>query len=414
MARVEIYQPTGEINVMKEWFKEKESLLSQIAYYSFYAAVVIEVLMVIIDKSAYINPIEGRLFQLTFLLCLIKVCLTKYSKREYATIFLVCVLGAISYFVTGRNEIVRLVMFVAACKDIDMKKCMKLVFWLTLVGCLIIILLAVTGIYGGISLTQDYGRGSVETRYTLGMGHPNALQCMAWALTTLGLYLYSENMKWYYFLLVTVINGALFLLTDSKTSLLVSVFTIALFIFIRIFKRKWAGTLIFIGGVLVTTVCIVFSVLSAQNAYLIYRYRWEWYWTPKVERYLQLDKLLTGRINSLVGTENFEGTLQTWSLFSKPENVYYFDMGWVRLFYWYGIIPACIFIAVLLLLMIYCWRKGEYAALIMIISFSLYTLIEAHGISEYLARNYVFFLMGAYWSPMLACINKNKDRESKE
>ena len=399
---------------MKEWLKEKQGLLSKIAYYCFYTAVIIEGMMVIIDKSAYTNPIEGRLFQLTFLLCLFKVCLTKYSKREYVTIFLFCVLGAVSYFVTERNEIIRLVMFVAACKGIDMKKCMTLVFRLTLIGCLVIILLSVTGIYGAVSLTQDFGRGSVETRYTLGMGHPNALQCMVWALTILGLYLYSENMKWYYFLLITVINGALFLLTDSKTSLLVAVFSIALYAFIRIFKGKWAGTLIFIGGILVTVGCIVLSVLSAKNAYLIYRFRWEWYWTPQVERYLQLDKLLTGRINSLVGTENFEGTLQTWSLFSRPENVYYFDMGWVRLFYWYGIIPACIFIAVLLLLMIYCWRKGENAAMIMIISFFLYTLIEAHGISEYLARNYVFFLLGAYWSPMLACIKKKKDRESKE
>lgn len=399
---------------MKEWLKEKQGLLSKIAYYSFYTAVIIEVMMVIIDKSAYINPIEGRLFQLTFLLCLIKVCLTKYSKREYVTIFLFCILGAVSYFITERNEIIRLVMFVAACKGIDMKKCMTLVFRLTLIGCLVIILLSVTGIYGAVSLTQDFGRGSVETRYTLGMGHPNALQCMIWALTTLGLYLYSENMKWYYFLLITVINGALFLLTDSKTSLVVALFTIVLYVFIRIFKGKWAGTLIFIGGIPVTVACIVLSVLSAKNAYLIYRFRWEWYWTPQVERYLQLDKLLTGRINSLVGTENFEGTLQTWSLFSRPENVYYFDMGWVRLFYWYGIIPACIFIVALLLLMIYCWRKGENAALIMIISFSLYTLIEAHGISEYLARNYVFFLMGAYWSPMLACIKKKKDREPKE
>ena len=88
---------------MKEWLKEKQGLLFKIAYYSFYTAVIIEVMMVIIDKSAYTNPIEGRLFQLTFLLCLIKVCLTKYSKREYVAIILFCVLGAVSYFMTERN-----------------------------------------------------------------------------------------------------------------------------------------------------------------------------------------------------------------------------------------------------------------------------------------------------------------------
>lgn len=399
---------------MKEWIREREELFSKIAYYSFYVAVIIEVLIVIIDKSSYTNPIEGRLFQLTFLLFLIKVCLSKYTPREYVAIFLFCVLGAISYFVTERNEIIRLVMMVAACKDIDMKKCLKLVFWMTLAGCLAIVLLSVMGIYGDIVLIQDYGRGSVETRYTLGMGHPNALQCMVWALTTLGLYLYAESMKWYYFLLAAVVNGGLFLLTDSKTSLLVAAFTIVLFAFVRIFKGRWASILVFLGGALATVGCIVLSVFAAKDAILLYRFRWEWYWTPTVEIYRKLDALLTGRINSLVGTENFEGTLQTWSLFSRPENVYYFDMGWVRLFYWYGIIPASIFIAVIFLLMLYCCCKKQNAALIMIIAFSLYTLIEAHGISEYLARNYVFFLIGAYWSPMLACIKRKKVKELKE
>lgn len=391
---------------------------SKIAYTCFYLAVITEVLIVIIDKSSYTNPLEGRLFQLTFLLCFVKVCLTKYDRIEYITIFIFCVLGAVSYFVTGRNEIVRLVMFIAACKDVDMKKCLKLVFWLTLTGCLVIVGLAACGIYGTVSMTQDYGRGSVETRYVFGMGHPNALQCMVWALTTLGLYLYAEKMKWYYFILAIVINGGLFLLTDSKTSLLVAGFTIALFLFIRIFKGKWTGHLIFFGGMLATIGAIVMSVFAAKDAGLLYRYRWEWYWSPKVEFYLKLDKLLTGRINSLTGTTRWEGTTKTWSLFSEPANNYYFDMGWVRLFYWYGIIPACIFIAVLILFMLYCWRKQKTAALIMIISFSVYTLIEAHGISEYLARNYVFFLMGAYWSPMLAdyagiCERKNKKKSER-
>lgn len=396
---------------MKEWMKEKEALFHKIAYGSFYAAVVIEVLIVLIDKSSYINPIEGRLFQLTFLLCLVKVLLTRYTRREYVAIFLFCVLGAVSYFVTERNEILRLVMLVVACKGVDMKKCLKLVFWMTLSGCLVIVLLSVTGLYGAVSLTQDYGRGCVETRYTLGMGHPNALQCMVFALTTLGLYLYGEKMRWYWYLLVVGVNGFLFLLTDSKTSFLVAALTIVLFVFIRCLKGKWVSALLFFGGLLATLGSVVLSVFAAKDAYLIYRFRWEWYWTPKVEIYLKLDSLLTGRINSLVGTENFEGTLQTWSLFSKPENVYYFDMGWVRLFYWYGIVPACIYIVVLLLLMIYCWRKRQNAALIMIMVFSLYTLIEAHGISEYLARNYVFFLLGGCFSPMLDCLKKKRIKE---
>jgi len=385
---------------MKKWMKEKENRIFQIASYSFYAAVIIEVLIVIIDKSNYTNPIEGRLFQITFLLCLCKVCLTKYTKREYVIIFLFCVLGAVSYFITERNEVIRLIMFIAACKNIDMKRCLKLVFWMTLTGCMGIILLSVTGIYGAASLTQDYGRGSVETRYTFGMGHPNALQCMVWALTTLGLYLYREKMRWYHFVFVAIVNIAAFQLADSKTSFFVSVFTIALALLsgekMKETIRKisaWAGGMIVVGSVGI-------SIVMAANAYRVYNHDWHGDSDPVTMVFVKLNDLLNGRIRILTETTGWKGSIESWTLFSNAESTNYFDLGWVRLFYWYGIIPASLFIFASVLMLIYCYRKRQYMTIMLTASFALYTVIEAHGISEYLARNYVFFLMGFYWNHM--------------
>ncbi len=386
---------------MEKWFREKEGLLSKIAYYSFYIAVMIEVLMVIIDKSNYTNPIEGRLFQLTFLLFLIKVCLTKYTRREYAVILLFCLLGAASYFITERNEIIRLVMFVAACKNIEMKKCLKMVFWLTLSGCLAIILLSVTGIYGAVSLTQDYGRGSIETRYTLGMGHPNALQCMVWALTALGLYLYREKMRFYHFVAVFILNVAAFVLSDSKTSFLVAVFTIAVAYLSgeKLPKRikklcAWLNGVVVIGS-------IGSSIVMAANAYRVYNHDWHCVSDPVTMLFVRLNDLLNGRIRILTETVGWEGSMNSWTLFSGPDSIYYFDMGWVRLFYWYGIIPGCVFVAVIVTLLIYFLKKEDYLSIALIAAISLYTIAEAHVISVYLARNYVFFLIGAAWCEIL-------------
>lgn len=377
----------------------------RIAFYCFYLAVMIEVLIVIVDKSAYINPIEGRLFQITFLLFAVKTALTKYSRKEYLAIFLFLLLGAVSYFVTGRNEIVRLVMFIAACKDVDMMKCLKLVFYMTLVGCAVLIMLSVTGIYGAMTLAEDYGRGSIETRYTLGLGHPNALQCMVWALTTLGLYLYGERMRWYTYLLVAVINVGFFLLTGSRTGLLITLFVMGLAYIAKIGNRV-CNKLIGVGCQAATLAAVVGSAIIAANAYRVYNYAWFW-WVEEINSnpvtlfFVKLDRILTGRIRVLTENDVFTGTIDTWSLFSRPENDYYFDMGWIRLFYWYGIIPACIFVVALMVIMYYCYRKEHHMALILIVSFSLYTIIEAHAISVYLARNYVFFLMGTYWSIIL-------------
>lgn len=362
----------------------------------FYTGVIIEVLLVLIDKSAYTNPIEGQIFRLTFLLFLVKVCLTKYSVREYAIFSFFLVIGALSYFVTGRNEIVRAVMFVAACKDVDMVKCLKLVFWMTLAGCLVIILLSLTGTLGTLYLTQDYGRGSAETRYVLGMGHPNALQCMVCVLTLLGLYLYHQKRKWHFYAVIFLINGCFFLLTGSKTGFLVSFCGILLFfVSSRIRSRRLIG-IFNVGNMGVFAGSIFISVMSAKDAMCLWHYYWEGAMNGKIRFYLFLDILLTGRLHSLIETDNHEGIMKTWRLFSRPENNYYFDMGWVRLFYWYGIIPAILAIAVLIGFMIYFAKKGRTDEIIFFTMFALYTVVEAHIVSVYLARNYLLFLIGMY------------------
>lgn len=373
------------------------SLREKTAYFIFYLGVMIEVMLVLIDKSAYTNPVEGQIFRLTFLLFFAKVCLTKYSFREYAVIVFFLAVGAVSYFSTGRNEIIRVVMFLAACKDIDMMKCLKAVFWVTLTGCLVLMLLSLFGVLGTISLTRDYGRGSVETRYVLGLGHPNALQCMVCVLTMLGMYLYYAKWKWYYYVLTILVNVFFFLLTDSKTGFLVSAGAVFLFFIASKMKNKVLTGIFAAGNAAVFAGSIVISVMSAKDAMCL----WDYYWWDKMDRktgfYLFLDKILTGRLHSLIETDNHEGIMDTWSLFSRPENNYYFDMGWVRLFYWYGIIPAALAVLVLVVFVCYFIKKKMWKELILFSMLALYTVVEAHIISVYIGRNYLLFIVGMYW-----------------
>ena len=104
----------------------------------FWIAIVTELIVVIIDKSAYINPYEGMIFRLTFLLFCLKVISTKYSRREWICIIAVGLIVSISYFVNTRDEAVRAAVFVIACKDIDLKKILKVVLAITLIGTLIL------------------------------------------------------------------------------------------------------------------------------------------------------------------------------------------------------------------------------------------------------------------------------------
>lgn len=389
---------------MNEQKVNLKHILKNVGIYSFYLAVMIEVTLVILDKSEFLYPYEGWTFRITFLLCLVKVLFTKYNRKEYLTIALFLGMGFLSYQITGRNEILRIVMFVAACKDIDMIRCLKMVFWMTLVGCLGIVLLSVTGIYGAKALTKDFGRGGIETRYILGMGHPNALHCMVWALTLLGLYLYHERMKWLHYIVLILFHAGCFLLTASKTSFLISIYMIVGFMMCDYWNGSKGKRFYGFAQTGVFVMSVLGSVMVAKEAMEVWYYNWySWQqnYTLKTRFWALVDKVLTGRISCLIETDQKEGIMSTWRLFSTPNTDYYFDMGWIRLFYWYGIIPAGIAVVVLLLLLWYFMREKKYAEITVIASAALYTVVEAHLVSVYIGRNYILFLVGMYWYKLL-------------
>lgn len=114
----------------------------------FWLGLMIELLIVIIDKSAYTNPLESQLFRITFLLFCIKIALTRYSTKEWLCILLFGGIMSVAYLVNERDETVRVIAFVAACKGMDIKKVMKVVFWVTFTGCAALVVLSVTGVYG--------------------------------------------------------------------------------------------------------------------------------------------------------------------------------------------------------------------------------------------------------------------------
>lgn len=380
----------------------------------FYSGLTIELLMVIIDKSNYVNPIEGRLFQLTFLLFAAKLLLTKYELREWIAVFLLEGVAFVFYRVTGENELIRMVTFVAACRKIPLREALKYMFYVTLAGCLCIVLLSVTGIYGEVSLTQAYGHeaaedtsyigveAAAETRYTLGMGHPNALSCMTLMLTALGVYVWFDRIKWYGYLLLFVLNTGVYLLTRSKTSMLITAAFLLGACLMHLVKPFREKSFSYFCGLLVFTLCLSFSVDAAVCAQRVRDAQWNefYYRNPRDNEHIvalgKIDRKLSGRITALTGTTNNEGMIHTWSAFSSAHNMdYFFDMGWVKVFFRYGVIPGSLYAAAHLFLLWKLWKRRDGCGLVLFVMFAVYTVVEAHLISVYLGRNYLLLFMNA-------------------
>ena len=305
-------------------------LTHQFAELVFFLGVWIELLIVILDKSNYTNPIEGQLFRVTFLLFGVKILLTRLSKKEWLYLVLLSILGYISYRYTGRNEVLRLVVFVFACQGIKADKILKTMWLLTTIGCGVLVLLSVSGVYGTLALTTDFGRGISQTRYCLGLGHPNALHCMFFMIVTVGIYIYHEKIKLPGYLVIGALNIGLFYLTDSRTGFLVTTLVIVGAAILRIFPSLNEKIWPYLLTSLAIIACVSLSVLVANPDYVSLNKEASVF---QNEQLYQIDRLLNGRIKDLYfGSSHAEGTTTTWSLFSDRDNIYYFDMGYVRLF----------------------------------------------------------------------------------
>ena len=367
----------------------------------FYLALMIELILMIIEKSEVYFPYESYVFRITFVITFLAVIITDHENREWALILAVWVFTFACYRLTGRNELLRFATFVMAAKNINLGKTMKVMFWTCCIGFLIIALLSVTGIYGNVALFSDFGRNDdqePELRYAFGFGHPNTLWGCVYALMLLWIWIYGSKAKWWHFVIVTIANFGLYKVTVSRTSLMIGLFTVLLAVLVRYIPRLQTRKYAYILTAIITPVmCVVFSIWSACVAY-IPRYFGS---TPYQRFVTRLDEFLNNRIHNLYRANNrHSGAIDSWKLFSDHESVEYFDMGWVRLFYWYGIIPTAI-ICILVIVFIYlCYKRKDAWTLIVVLSLSVYTVIEATFVSEYFGRNVLLPVLGVYFGAL--------------
>lgn len=362
--------------------KVENGKLQTIGKITFWLAMIIEITLVIVEKSSLIIPYEGQIFRLTFVLFLCKILTTRYSKKEWLVIFLSFLFTGIVYLINTRDEVVRMVALIAACKDVELKKLMKVTFVLTLAGSLVLMILSICGI-GEVAIVADYGREAVEKRYTFGMGHPNGFHCMFYMLILMAMYVYDEKWNWMTYAGLLILNYIVYRFTVSNTGFIVTSIVLVAGIVFHYWKKCKDYKVIYFLSVSGLLLAVLLSMAGAAYGRDIPGLEW-------------LDFYLNGRMNSAFVVE--DARIWNWTLFGKPENIEYFDEAYIRLFYWYGIIPTIAYLLANVYLIYQSYRKKDYIMLIIVVSLALYNIMEAHIISQYLMRNILFVLMGYYWT----------------
>ncbi|MBQ9333803.1 MAG: glycosyltransferase [Lachnospiraceae bacterium] len=358
----------------------------------FYIALFCEIVIFILDRADWINPYQSMMFRVTFVLFLVKCVCTKYTPREWAFIILTAAFCIFAYSISIKDEIIRAMVFIIAMKDMDVKRTLKFNYILTMTGTIVLVLLAALGVIGELVAPYGYGEKADLFMLSLGLGSSNTLGIQIWLFVALGIYLYHDRLSSFSYVLIVALGIVVYLTTHCRTAVLMIFFSAMLgFVFKRfpgLAKRAW----VYASGGLITLVCLGLSIYAAKVSV---------WWEEQTEFQQKLNLIFTGRIESLYAFENGGAVLSNWSLFSSPDFNRYIDMGIVRLFWWYGIIPGALAVLSVLILFIYQYRRRDHAGFVLTLSVIVFSLIEAHFISPFISRAYILFLTGGAWVRIL-------------
>lgn len=364
----------------------------------FYLALTIELVLMIVEKSEISFSYESYVFRLTFVITLLAVLVMKHNRKEWIAVALLLAFTALCYYLSGKNDLLRVATFLMAARDIDLKKAMKYSFYVSVAGFLMIILAASIGVMGDIALTYDYGRDvGVETRYVFGFGHPNTLFSSAFAIIIMWLWLYGKKAGVLAYVTLIMSSAILVYITRTKTGMLILTAIFIVAVIIR--RRSELGdkkSMYILGSMVSPVLCLLFSIGAAA----ISDYQYVGPGMPKnklANIFWKIEDELNYRISNLYyGTEDRGGTISRWKLFAGHGSDSFFDMGWVRLFYWYGIIPTILIVAALVAIILVCWKKRDIWTMVLIFSVSVYTMVEATFVTRYIGRDFFLLIAGVY------------------
>lgn len=207
----------------------------------------------------YDGQIVYKLFLVTAFLCIaVKMCITKYTYKEWAIILCLLILSTIVYLVSGEKGVLICMVTVCAMKNVSVKRAfgVGLVVWSVAMGGRFFISLINIGNVETAVQTKNI-TGAV-LRYFMGYPHPNTLHISYLILTAFVIYCVKETYSLKHLIVLAVGNLFVFLYSYSYTGALVVMIYICLSYYVS--KRKISGMEYFLVK-LFFPFCILFSIV---------------------------------------------------------------------------------------------------------------------------------------------------------
>ena len=314
-------------------------------------------------------------------LLFIKILLTRYTKKEFFLLAPIAILALYNYTVSGNIYCVYTILVIACMKDVDYAALFKVLFYSTLGSVIFVGILSFFNIGSPTQLTQDFGRGLVETRYCFGLYHPNIWhqaigRCIIFACIG-----YHKQLNIIHLLILFVFNYFIYRMSVSRTGLIAVSIVLILMIFYK-YLTKFMHTLFI-------KICAVIGMLGVYGLYI--------YYTIKLageEYHLPAElfnwKVATGRLRQAL---DFLETHPIQMFSSRfPDDGTLFDCGFFRIFYECGYIWAGILFLSLFALVIIALKNNWDIIIPVVVYFIFCSLYEFDPVTRPTYNIAVFFL----------------------
>jgi len=302
----------------------------------------------------------------------------QYSKREKIVFVVLMVFGTLLYINTGLNKGIRGVFYLFALKGMDMRKYYKSMLIVLVTSSVFFAVLSKCGLLG-IFTIQDVrsARGFNGLRYCFGYENANRTMAVVFFALVCALIVYRE--KWYTYAAMAGVYTILFYLTDSRTGFMVGAAVFVGVLCVRYIRWEgWTG-LVFAVFVMVFAAMLVISVLAA--------FRVEHDWMDRINRFI------SGRMNQLAkctcDTAYALPYIENWHLFGHRSNHNDYDLGYIQIFYYYGIVPATCYLSCVVGAAVKVWKDNEAWKLVLLLGLCVYLFMESVYFSNFVPIDFL-------------------------
>ncbi|WP_370831243.1 hypothetical protein [Clostridium sp.] len=342
------------------------------------------------------NKILQLMTILAFIMLLIKLLITQYTKREIIICVILITIGVMSYLSSGREGVILTIVTIIGLKNISYKRILYLTFIIRSFIFTSLITLSLSGIIENVTVNHWRDGVGIVNRYGLGYDHPNLLHTNLFILVILFIYIFYEKLNIACYIGILTINLLIYNFSVSRTGL----FAIILAVLITVLlKRKLISNRVFYDICkIVIPLCVLFTIITA------FGYK-------KFDLIKKIDRIFSGRIYY----SSYFLSSYKWNAFGRnlvgDNNL--LDNGYVVLIINYGIIIFGLYILgyhkIVKRFIAYNMNKE----LLMIILFSIYGVTEGYIPNIFLNLSLIFLSSIIFMKNNAFLIN-NKNRNGEQ